>query len=164
MFESPDMSTPVTRGELRLELAELEARVDSKLGRLDEKIEKLRVSTRGDLEIWGGALLARIAESEARSKQLMSEFATSLTTLMNHVATSAENVTSTLMTVMDQRFAAVDQRMVAMEQRLMVELARHSRVNAESLATQITAIDEKYSDLPERVSRLEAQVVPRGPR
>lgn len=43
-----DMSTPVTRGELRAELATFEQKLDQKL------------------EIWAGALRAHIAESERR--------------------------------------------------------------------------------------------------
>ena len=54
-----DMSTPVTRGELREDLAQLERRFDDKLERLEHKIDD-------KLELWGGALLARITESEKR--------------------------------------------------------------------------------------------------
>ncbi|HEX7837720.1 MAG TPA: hypothetical protein VF469_09670 [Kofleriaceae bacterium] len=44
MTDTTDMSTPVTRGELREELAAL--------------------ATKAELEIWGGALLERIKASE----------------------------------------------------------------------------------------------------
>jgi hypothetical protein len=46
------------------------------------------------------------------------------------------------------------------EQRMFTELARHTRAIQESLATQISAIDDKYNNLPARVSQLEATVVP----
>lgn len=46
--DATDMSTPVTRGELREEFAKFEVRLDQKL------------------ELWGGALLDRIAASERR--------------------------------------------------------------------------------------------------
>jgi hypothetical protein len=84
-----DMSAPVTRGELREELARFEQKLDQKL------------------EIWGGALLARIADSERR---------------------------------------------------MLAELSRHCNAMQEALSKQLSIIDEKYSDLPARVRRLEARV------
>lgn len=132
-----DMSTPVTRGELHEELARFEARIEQRLERfehglerrlehrfeqleqkLDQKLEqkleqKLDQKLNAALEIWGGALLARIAESE---------------------------------------------------QRLLAELARHTRAVYESMTGQISGIDEKYVDLPPRVSRLEAEVFAPKPR
>jgi hypothetical protein len=82
-----DMSTPVTRRELREELSNLEQRLEQRLAQM---------ATKADLEIWGGALLA--------------------------------------------------------------ELARHAKAIQESLATQISAMDDKYADLPGRVNRLESTV------
>jgi hypothetical protein len=41
-----------------------------------------------------------------------------------------------------------------------VDLARHARTAYESMSPLISAIDEKYADLPGRVSRLEASVFP----
>jgi hypothetical protein len=99
MVASTDMSTPVTRGELREEIEQLEIRLEEKL---EQKLAHM--ATKVDLEIWGGALL----------------------------------------------------------ERLMTELARHTRAIQEAMATQISVVDEKYADLPGRVSRLETTVfVPR---
>ena len=120
-----DMSTPVTRGELHEELARFEARIEQRLERFEHGLErrlehrfeqleqKLDQKLNAALEIWGGALLARIAESE---------------------------------------------------QRLLAELARHTRAVYESMTGQISGIDEKYVDLPPRVSRLEAEVFAPKPR
>jgi hypothetical protein len=110
-----DMSTPVTRGELREELAQLEHRFDGKLEgletRIDGKLEGLekRIEHKfdGKLDLWGGALLARIVESEKR---------------------------------------------------VLGELARHTQAVLESMTKQISAVDEKYQDLPGRTERLEAEV------
>ena len=99
MVDSTDMSTPVTRGELRAELAQFEIRLEQKL---EQK-----------LEIWGGALLARIESTE---------------------------------------------------QRLLSELARHAKAFHEAMMVQISVIDEKYADLPQRVSQLEAKVFARKKR
>lgn len=127
--DASDMSTPVTRGELHEELARFEARIEQRFERLEQKLErkleqkmedrleqfeqKLDQKLNTAFEIWGGALLARIAESE---------------------------------------------------QRLLAELARHTRAVYESMAGQISAIDEKYAELPPRVSRLEAEVFAPKPR
>lgn len=125
MLDATDMSTPVTRGELREELAQLEIRLEQKLEqKLDQKLDQklterlAHLATKTELELWGGALLARIESGEQRTIE----------------------------------------RMEALEQRLLVELARHTKAISESLSTQITVIDDKYADLPPRVTRLETKV------
>ena len=107
MSEEMDMSTPVTRGELREEIALLEQKIDQKLAHF---------ATKRELEFWGGALLARMETFE--------------------------------------------QRLGGFEQRLLAELAQHTKTISESLSAQISIIDEKYADLPTRVSRLEGEVFP----
>jgi chromosome segregation ATPase len=112
MVDSSDMSTPVTRGELREEIERVEIRlerVEIRLDRLDQKVAQMAtvMATKADLEIWGGALLARIESGQ---------------------------------------------------QRMLAELARHAKAIQEAMSTQISAIDEKYADLPARVSRLETAV------
>jgi hypothetical protein len=109
--DATDMSTPVTRGELKEELANFELRLEQKL---EQKFDQ-------KLELWGGALLFRIAASE-------------------------------------RMIAELGQRMLASEQRILAELARHCGAMQESLSKQISVIDEKYSDLPRRVRRLEGKV------
>jgi len=59
MNSAIDMSTPVTRGELKEELGSLESRFDQKLGSLESRFDQ-------KLDLWGGALLARITDSERR--------------------------------------------------------------------------------------------------
>jgi hypothetical protein len=98
--DATDMSTPVTRGELKEEFAKFEIKLDQKLGKLEIKLDQ-------KLELWGGALMARIADSERR---------------------------------------------------MIAELARHCSAMQEVLSKQISTIDEKYSDLPARVRRLEVKV------
>src|SRR5262245_49092404 len=80
MVDAEDMSAPATRGELRAELSELRAelselenRLVQRLDqRLDEKFEEVlpqklaHLATKQELELWGGALLARIESSEQR--------------------------------------------------------------------------------------------------
>jgi len=109
MDDSTDMSIPVTRGELREELAQLEVRLEKLEQKLDQK-----------LEIWGGALLTRIEAGERRQAEWAASF----------------------------------------EQRLLTDLARHTKAPFEAMAMQVSAIDDKYAELPGRVSRLEATVFP----
>ncbi|HEU4726880.1 MAG TPA: hypothetical protein VFT22_03295 [Kofleriaceae bacterium] len=83
MTDATDMTTPVTRGELRAELEQLEARFDHKLEqleiRLEEKLEKkleeklAHLATKADLEIWGGALLDRLLTELARHTRAVEE-------------------------------------------------------------------------------------------
>jgi len=124
MDDSTDMSIPVTRGEFLEAFAQLEVRLERLEQRLEQKFEQkldhLATKVRVELEIWGGALLARIEAGERRQP----EWAASL------------------------------------EQRLLTDLARHTKAACEMMAMQISAIDDKYAELPGRVSRLEATVFP----
>jgi hypothetical protein len=131
MIDSTDMSTPVTRGELKAELEQFEIRLEQ---RIEQKFDQ-------KLEFWGGALLARIEAGERRMTQRMD--------------------------VMDQRFDAMERRLggiEGMEQRLLAELARHTGAIQEWMSKQISIIDEKYADLPSRVTQLEAKVSTRRRR
>jgi hypothetical protein len=130
MLESTDMSTPVTRGELKAELEQFEIRLEQ---RLEDKLErKLEEKFDQKLGLWGGALMARIEAGEQRLAQRIDG--------------------------LERRFDVFD----GMEQRLLAELARHTRAIQESMSAQSSAIDEKYADLPRRVTRLEAEVFPPG--
>ena len=126
MVDSTDMSTPVTRGELGEELAnlatkaELEAAVANLATKAELEAAVANLATKAELEnlatkaeLWWGALLARIDSGE---------------------------------------------------QRMLTELARHARAIQETISTQVSVIDEKYADLPGRVSRLEAAVFARRQR
>ena len=127
MIDATDMTTPVTRGELRAEITDLEARLDRKLELLEQRLEQKleqkleKYATKADLEIWGGALSARIGGLETRTS--------GVETRLGHVETKVDG--------------------------LYGELARHTQAILEAMSTQISVVDEKYSDLPERVSRLE---------
>lgn len=116
MAKRSEMSKPVTRGELLDVLETFEQKLDEKL---DKKLEKY--ATKGDLEIWGGALSARIGGLETRTSAVEAR--------LGRVETKVDG--------------------------LYGELARHTQAILEAMSTQISAIDDKYADLPERMSRLE---------
>jgi chromosome segregation ATPase len=142
MVGPEDMSTPVTRSELREEIQRLDDRID----RLDQKLEQrfAQMATKADL-----AQMATKAD-------------------LAQMATKAD---------LDQRFAQMvtkadlDQRLAQMAtkadleiwggallERLLTELARHTKASQEALAAQISAIDDKYADVPARLNRLETAV------
>jgi hypothetical protein len=85
-IDSGDMSTPVTRGELRDELQQLELRIDRKL------------------EIWGGALLARIESSQKQTS----------TELARHARAIQESV-STQISVIDEKYRDLPARVGRLE-------------------------------------------------
>jgi hypothetical protein len=134
MKDEMNMSTPVTRGELRDELEHFRQDLKRELAtkqELEHAVSQLatkqelghavsQLATKQELghalEMWGGALLARLEPLQG------------------------------------------------MEQRLLAELARHTKASQESMSKEISVVDEKYADLPGRVSRLESEVVARKRR
>jgi len=122
MMDSTDMSTPVTRRELQEAIATAVA----------------PLATKTDLEIWGGALLARIQQGEQAIQQTRQQLSETRQQLLESIQES--------------------------EQRLLAELARHTSAVCESMRAQIAASAEPYADLPERVSRLETAVFTPTPR
>ena len=148
MMATTDMSTPVTRGELRAEFEQFEQKFEQKLEqKLNQKFaEKLAplvtkaeleerlapLATKIELEHWGGALLARITAGEQRTIRLEHRIDELGHQMIKHIEGS--------------------------EQRLLTELARHAQAIQEAMSTHISVIDEKYADLPARVKRLETRV------
>jgi DNA anti-recombination protein RmuC len=139
-----DRSSPVTRGEFEDRLAVLATKDD------------LRTS----LEIWGGALLARIETGEHRLLGQMEAMDQRLSARME----AMDQRLSASVEAVDQRLTQVEQRLLqgmqAMEQRLLDELGRHTRAAQEAARMQIAVLDDKYGDLPKRVKRLETKVFP----
>jgi chaperonin cofactor prefoldin len=116
MSDSSDMSTPVTRGELREEIEHLEIRLDG----IDRRLAQM--ATKADL-----------AQLEAATKADLAQLATQMATNL-------------------------DLWGGALFERLLTELARHIKASQEALSTQISTFDNKYADLPARVSHLETAV------
>src|SRR6185436_4042711 len=113
------MTTPVTRGELREELGQLEIRFDHKLEQLETRIDH------------------KLEQLETRFDQKLEQLETRFETRM---------------------MAALETALQASEKRMTAELARHANAIHEAVAKHISVIDEKYADLPGRVSRLETIV------
>jgi hypothetical protein len=108
-----DMSTPVTRGELREELAVLELKFEQKL------------------ELWGGALLARITESDQRAKEseqrLLARATESeqrmLTEIARHIRAANEAMIAQL-SVIDEKYADLPRRVRRLETKVFVAKRR----------------------------------------
>jgi hypothetical protein len=141
------MSAPVTRSEFQETIARLATKAELReaiaplatKAELREAIAPLAtkaelheaianavapLSSKADLEIWGGALMARM---DAQSELLRREMHT-------------------------------------MRRELQADLARHTSAIFESTQVMIRAIDDKYADLPGRVSKLESRVPDVEPR
>ena len=139
MMDSTDMSTPVTRGELQdaLGLFRRELKQELTLERQHELQAAIApLATKAELELWGGALVARMQHGEQRIDRLAQQT--------------------------EQQIQQLDHRLQQFEQRLLTELARHTSAVHEAMRTQIKASTEPFDDLPGRVSRLETEVF--GPK
>jgi len=103
-----DMSTPVTRGELRDELQQFKVSLEQLEQRLEQKLEQklAHLATKTELEIWGGALLARIDSGDQR---LAEQF-------LEGIASSEQRLAEQFL-----------EGIASSEQRLLAELARHTR-------------------------------------
>jgi outer membrane murein-binding lipoprotein Lpp len=124
-----DMSNPVTRGELRDELAQLEHRIERKF---DDKLDRLERKFDTNLGLWGEALAAQIRELAAQTRELAAQTRELAAQLPAQIRES--------------------------EKRLLNELARHTQAGFEAMTREISVVDEKYNDLPARVARLEVEV------
>jgi hypothetical protein len=135
MADAPDMSTPVTRGELQEELRIFRLELRQELRQEHQQLrQELRqefrdtFATKVELEMWGGALLARIESGERRLIERMDSLRHELKT---DIAT---------------------------------EIARAFGAMQEWVAARICAVDDQYKDLPGRVGRLESTVFAPEPR
>jgi DNA anti-recombination protein RmuC len=151
--EPSDMSPPVTRGELRLELGELrlefgELRMEFgelrlEFGELRLELEEMeqRLDQRMDqkLEIWAGAVNARTDSIARSSEQRIGQ-------LIAEVVASSEQRTA--------------ERIASQGRELHEDLARHVRAFEESMRSMVSVVDDKYADLPGRVTALERNGAP----
>jgi hypothetical protein len=152
MNGSSGMSTPVTRGEF----AQFEMRLEQRLAQL---------ATKGDLEIWGGALLARIESGEQRlfeciesgEQRLFECIESGEQRLFERIESGEQRLLARLFERIESGEQRLLERIDSSEQRLLTELARHTMASSENMSAQISVIDEKYADLPPRVGRLEAK-------
>jgi hypothetical protein len=175
MSDAMDMTTPVTRGELRAELERFE-------DKLDKKFEPrfAQMATKADLaqlatQMATKADLAQMATQMATKAEL-AQMATQMATKaeLAQMAAKAELAETAIKTALAQtatkielelwggalleRIKSGEQRLEQRIDRLSEELARHANAICETLTAQIAASAEAYADLPGRVKRLEAAV------
>jgi hypothetical protein len=153
MSNATEMSTPLSRGELREELDLLRREFAAQFATVATKaeLEKLALATKAELE-----KLATKAELEKLALATKAE--------LEKLATKAELEKLATKKELDLWGGALREQMKEMEERLVVELARHTKASAEQMSRDISVIDQKYADLPGRVSMLEARVSARKRR
>jgi hypothetical protein len=138
------VALPVTRGELREELEQLQRR-------FQEFQQELRIELKAEL-----APLATKAElAPLATKAELEPLATKA---------RARDLGGALLTRIESSERRLIERIDGTEQRLNAELARHAGALHESMSARFVAGDEKYADLPGRVNRLEAAVFAPRPR
>jgi len=131
MDDATNMPTPVTRGELKAELEQFEIRLEM---RLEQKLEQ--------------KLDQKLEQLEIRLEQKLDQ--------------KMDQKIERLEQKLDERLGlwggGLLAQIQASERRVLAELARHLRAFQEAMLTQVSAIDDKYADLPARVTQLEATV------
>jgi hypothetical protein len=149
MFGPTDMSTPVTRGELREELEHIHRKFQDfqQELRIELKAELAPLATKAEL-----APLATKAELKAELAPLATKAELAI------LATKAELVPLATKVELELWGGALLARIDRTEQRMSAELARHAGAIHEAMTALFAASDEKYADLPGRVNRLEYAV------
>ncbi|MDB4959369.1 MAG: hypothetical protein JWO36_6938 [Myxococcales bacterium] len=142
MAKRSDMSSPVTRAELRQELSIERKAYQASLRSEIRSIEE-RFATKADLQ----RELERFA-TKADLERELERFATKAD--LERYATKAD---------LDLVVGAISSKIDLMGKQLSAEIAQHTRAAQESMQTQIAAVDDKYLDLPSRVTRLENNVL-----
>jgi uncharacterized protein (DUF3084 family) len=157
MTNETNMSTPVTRDELRDELTQLEQRVDQRFEQVDQRFEQ--VDQRFE------QVDQRFEQVDQRFEQVDQRFE-QISDQLTKMATKVELGLwgGALLDRLDRLTTEFARQLEQSEKRLMTELARHAQANHEASLKFLAAIDDKYTDLPKRVSRLEGAVFPHEPR
>ncbi len=104
-----------------------------------------RIDTKLDLLL--GAIMARFDDVYARFDDVYARF--------DNVNARFDNV--------NVRFDNVNVRFDTIREELAMDIARHTSASAEHLRADVGVVDEKYKDLPPRVTKLEVAVFPRAP-
>ena len=155
---SDAMNAPVTRAELREELATEVAKLATK-AELQEEVAKLatkaelreevaKLATKAELhsalEIWAGALREELkADAQQREERMTATI----------TATTTATITATITAATASMTATITANIA---EHVSTELARHVGAFKEHTQTQISVIDDKYQDVPPRLANVEA--------
>ena len=162
MPRHPKMTTPITRDDLREELAkhptrdDLRAELAKHPTRDDLRAELAKHPTRDELR-------AELAKHPTRDelREALAEHPTHA-----QLDTALEGWATAILGSTDRKFAEVIAEMRAIRDELRDEMrgmrielstdrARHVRASDEQHRSELAIVDEKYADLPERVAALE---------
>lgn len=106
MTSATDMSTPVTRGELREELTKLRQEFQQAVTQLATKVE---------LDLWGGALLARIQSDKRELAERIELSEQRLITELARHAKAFQESTASMIAVIDDKYADLPSRVGRLE-------------------------------------------------
>jgi exonuclease VII large subunit len=155
MSDVIDMSTPVTRGELRDELAQFETRIERKF---DDKLDGLERKLDAKIDAKIDGLERKFDDKLDGLERRFDDKLDDLERKLNHnMGLWGEALAAQIRQVAVQISKEVAAQIAESEKRLLGELARHMQAGFESMTAQISAVDDKYKDLPARRARLEAQ-------
>ncbi len=154
---SDDDMQPVTRNELREELAVTRNELREELAMTRNELREELAVTRRDIR---EDLAALEVKFDGKLSMLVGA-------LLDAIKQSGERLTLELGERLTRELGASEQRMKlelgamklelgATEHRLMRELGVHTRSSTEELTGRVAVVDEKYQDLAVRVTRLEA--------
>ena len=162
MSESSEMDQPVTRRELREDLANFPTKAE-----LREELANFPTKAELREELANFPTKAELREEFATKAELREELGSLKAELREELASKLDLQTMTrlLLCEMDSRETRLRADMAAQfehfEHRIVTtlrdDLAHHFRAAEESMRSQISALDEKYADLPGRVTALEAR-------
>jgi hypothetical protein len=179
MSDSTDMSTPMTRGELRqvlkqefkrfatrqefkqlqLGIKQMQAAMATKqeLKQLATKQELKQLATKQELKQLATKQELHEAVAKLATKQELHEAVAKLATKQElHEAVAKLATKQELHTWGGALLSRIEQS----ERVLLAQLSSQIKALEESLTPKIAIIDEKYNDLPGRVTRLETAVFP----
>ncbi len=149
MTNEANMSTPVTRDELRGELTQLEQRTDLRFEQVDRRFEQ--VDRRFE------QVDRRFEQVDRRFEQVDQRFE-QVDRRLEHISDELTKMATKV--ELELWGGGLMARIEQSEKRLIMELARHTQANHEASMKVLAVIDDKYTDLPGRVSRLEGAVFP----
>jgi hypothetical protein len=163
VVNATDMRVPVTRGELREDLAEFRQDIAQQLSAFEEKHGKVlekhteSLAHQGRLLAHQGGLLAHQGELLARQRQLIEKTSQDIETWGGSLLARIEKS--------EQQGAESTRAAVqASEQRLVEQIAHYMGVIREDMQQRFSALHKAFTDRPGRVSRSEAAVSPRATR
>ena len=157
-----DMEQPATRRELKETETILRAELKETETILRAELKETETTLRGEIKEMGTTLRAELKETETILRGEIQEMGTILRGEMEqqgyNIIDFVRRVASELKTEMQNMRLELAQHANAIKEHVTRELRGEIEVKASS--TEVRAVDDKYADLPARVTKLERAVFP----